>query len=260
VFHFAFAAIGTVGAFVAALFASAIKDWTGMLWGTLCGMAIAGALTALTYVAVYRPLTKRGASSGTTFVSSLAAGLIIEAALVIAVGPDNRSYVLGGFTTQAPILGFNLSGLHAFAFGSLIIVTGLCLVFMKGTRAGRQTEALISNSEQAELVGIRTGLMSVLLCVGLGALSVLAFVIQGMNSSLSLGGGIPLALFGVLAMLCGGVASIWGTALAGLLIGIVSGLAATVVPGQWSSTIVFVVAMIVILLRPTGATPGVSRA
>jgi branched-chain amino acid transport system permease protein len=257
VFHFAFAAIGTVGAFTAAVVATAMKEWTGLLVGTLLGMVIAGVLTALAYVAVYRPLTKRGASSGTTFVSSLALGLIIEAGLVVIAGPTNRTYVLGGFTTQTPILGLNVSGLHALAVGSLIVVTGICLLYMKRTRAGRQTEALISNVDQAELVGIRTGLMSVLLCVGLGALSVIAFVIQGMNSSLSIGGGVPLALFGVLAMLCGGVANIWGTAIAGLLIGIVGGLAATVVPGQWSSTIVFVVAMIVVLIRPNSGAPRV---
>ena len=74
-----------------------------------------------------------------------------------------------------------------------------------------------------------------------------------MNSTLSLEGGVPLALFGVLAMLCGGVNKIWSTALAGLLIGVVDGVAATFVPGQWADGVVFVIAIAIVLLRPNSA-------
>lgn len=254
VFHFAFAAIGTAGAFLAVVIAGTAPTPTSMFLGVFAGMLLAGVLTAATYVAVYRPLTRRGATSGTTFVASLAVGLIIEAGMVVAFGPGNRTFSLGTFTRQVDILGLHLSGLHALAASGIVIVTGLSLFYMKGTGWGRQTEAIISNIEQAELVGIRSGLMSLVLCTVLGGLSVLAFVLQGINSSLSLAGGVPLALFGVLAMLCGGVASILGTAIAGVLIGVVGGLAATLVPGQWSSTIVFVIAMVVVLVRPSGGT------
>jgi branched-chain amino acid transport system permease protein len=260
VFHFAFAAIGTVGAYLAAAVAVQVPGLGGLALGALIGGLVAAVLTAICYVAVYRPLTARGASSGTTFVSSLALGLIIEAGLAVVLGPSNRTIPLGDFARQVSILGLSLSGLHLLAVGSLVVVTALALVYMNLTRAGRQTEAIISNLEQAELVGIRTGVLSTVLCAVLGAVSVIAFLIQGMNSSLSISGGVPLALFGVLAMLCGGVASIWGTAISGLLIGVVAGIAATLVPGQWSSTIVFVVAMVVILVRPTTTTRKVRSA
>lgn len=260
VFHFAFAAIGTVGAFIAAAIAIQMPGVGGLLLGTVAGMVVAAVLTAICYVAVYRPLTTRGASSGTTFVSSLALGLIIEAGLVVFLGPSNRTLPLGDFARQTDILGLKVSGLHLLAVGSVVVVTAAALLYMNYTRAGRQTEAIISNLEQAELVGIRTGLLSTLLCAVLGGVSVIAFLVQGMNSSLSISGGVPLALFGVLAMLCGGIASIWGTAISGLLIGVVAGIAATLVPGQWSSTIVFVVAMAVVLIRPTTTTRKVRAA
>jgi branched-chain amino acid transport system permease protein len=254
VFHFAFAAIGTSGAYLAAVLVGASSDWVRLVFGVICGMALSGALTTSCYIAVYRPMSRRGATSGTTFVSSLALGLIIEAVLVILVGPGNRIYPLGTFEVQKSVLGMQVSGLNILAICVLIVTTALCSTFMKATPAGRQTEAVISNIDHAELVGIRSGLLTALLCAGLGALSVPAFVVQGMNSSLSISDGVPLALFGVLAMLCAGIANIWGTALAGLLIGIVAALSATVVPGQWSSTIVYGFAMIVVLIRPDGAT------
>ena len=254
VFHFAFAAIGTCGAYVAVTIAGSSTNGLTIALGVVCGMVLAGVLTALSYFAVYRPIIRRGATSGTTFVSSLAIGLIVEAGLVIVIGPASSTFNLGGFDVDKTFFSIlHVSGLNGLAILLLVVVTLVCVWFMKRTAAGRQTEAIISNIEQAEIVGIRTGMMTVLLCFGLGALSVLAFVLQAMNSTLSIEGGVPLALFGVLAMLCGGVSNIWGTAVAGLLIGVVDGVAATFVPGQWADTIVFVVAVIIVLIRPGGA-------
>jgi branched-chain amino acid transport system permease protein len=262
VFHYAFAAIGTAGAYLAATVAGSNSgSGTGeVIGGILSGMVLAGVLTALCYVGVYRPLSRRGASSGTTFVAALALGLIIEAAQVVVTGPDNKAFNLAGFTQQSNILGMHLSGLHFMALALLVVVSGICWIYMKHTRYGRQTEAIISNIEQAELVGIRSGLVTVVVCFGLGALSVLAFVIQGINSSVSIAGGVPLTLFGVLAMLCGGIASIWGTTIAGLLIGVVGGLAASLIPGQWSSVVVFVIAMAFVLIKPSSSSLKVGTA
>ena len=73
-----------------------------------------------------------------------------------------------------------------------------------------------------------------------------------MDSSVSFGGAIPLTLFAVLAMLLGGVESIAGTAIAGVGIGILEGVIADLVPGQWSSTAVFLIAILLILYAPNG--------
>jgi branched-chain amino acid transport system permease protein len=251
VFHFAFAAIGTAGALIAARIVSSLgPSWHSVVIGLAAGMAIAGLLTALCADFVYRPLINRGATSGTTFVSSLALGLIIEAIVVVVGGPESQSFSLTAFTEQTSYSGIRLSGLHVLAVALSVGVAAAAGLFMRGTPVGRQTEALISNPEQAELVGIRTGALSVTLCATLGATSVLGFSLQGMNSSVSLQGGVPLTLFGVLAMLCGGVTSVERTAIAALLIGVVSGISSSLVPGQWASSIVFIAATVLILIRP----------
>jgi branched-subunit amino acid ABC-type transport system permease component len=188
--------LGSAYAIAARIVSSLGPSWQSVVIGLAAGMAIAGLITALCADFVYRPLINRGATSGTTFVSSLALGLIIEAIVVVIGGPESRSFSLAAFTEQTSYSGIRLSGLHVLAVVLSVGVAAAAGLFMRGTPIGRQTEALISNPEQAELVGIRTGALSVTLCAALGAISVLGFSLQGMNSSVSLQGGVPLTLFG----------------------------------------------------------------
>lgn len=260
VFHIAFASIGSLGAVVAVVVSGSTGGWFQITAAIALGVVVAAVATGFLYYALYRPLVRRGATSGITFISSLGASLLISAIVAIVAGPQDRTFNSGGFTQQSEYAGISLSGLHVAALVSLILVATVSVMFLRRTRAGRQTQALISSSDQAELVGIRVKLLSILVCGGVGGLSVLAFVIQGLNSTVSLAAGLPLTLFGVLAMMCGGVDNVIGTAVAGLLIGVVGALSASLVPGQWSSTIVFVLAMVFIVLRPSGGLGGVRAA
>ncbi|CAB4960024.1 unannotated protein [freshwater metagenome] len=252
VFHISFAAIGTLGAVVAVAVSGTSGSWTAITLGIIAGAAVAAVVTAAAFLALYRPLIRRGASAGITFIASLGAFMVIEAVVAIVAGPDDRKFSVMGFTRQSEVLGLKLSGLHVASLALFVLVAAAISFYFAKTRAGRQTRALIGNPEQAELVGIRVLLISTLMCAAMGGISIVAFAVNGMNSSVTFAGSLPLTLFGVLAMMLGGVDNLVQTGIAGLAVGAVGGLAAAILPGQWSSTIVFALAMVYIVIRPTG--------
>jgi branched-subunit amino acid ABC-type transport system permease component len=261
VFHIAFGSIGTLGVYVAVSLAGNASSF-GVITSTVFVGMLVGMLTTIAVVAlVYQPLTNRAANSGSTFVSSLAVALVIQAVVVLIFGADNRSFAIDSFVLRHNIGGFGISEFHVVTIALAVVVVAGLNAFINRTRFGQQIRALAANREQAELVGIRSRLVVSVACGAAGLLSVIAFVLLGMNGAVVATGGTQLTLFAVLATIAGGSGSIVGTALVGAGLGLLGGISGAAVPGEWSTTVVFVCAVVLILFRPQGiSAPTAKRA
>ncbi len=256
VFHFAFAAIGALGSFVAVGFAGPAGGVGRIVVGVVLGILVGGAATAVVYITVYTPLTRRGADAATKFVASLGINIVLTAIVLLLFGGGDRTFSVTSYTRQRDVLGYGVSALDLTVY---LTTVGMALLFrnvLGRTRVGHRMRAYISNPEQAALVGIRTGFLATGACVVLGGLSVISFVFVGMNSTIVLGTETQITLFAILAMIVGGVGSLAWTAVVGVLLGMVDGAAGTVIPGQWSTVVVFALAVLAILARPQGIAPA----
>jgi branched-chain amino acid transport system permease protein len=251
VFHLAFGAIGTLGAYVAVSM-SGDGSVASVLGGLLLGMVVAGGVTALVVALVYQPMVRRGADAGITFVASLALSFILQSGVLLLFGPANRSFPLEWFVRQQSVGSFGISWSYASAVAAALVITALVSLAITRTRAGHQYVAVASSSEQAEIVGIRARWVEIAACAVAGAVSVIAFWFVGVQSSVIASGGTQLTLLAVLAVLAGGAKSVWGTSLIGFAIGVLSGLTASVIPGEWSLTVVFVIVVALVLAKPGG--------
>jgi branched-chain amino acid transport system permease protein len=260
VFHLACGSIGTAGAYVAVAIASTHSSSGAVVGGSVVGALLGGLLTWLAVALVYERLSRRGASTGMTFVASLGLTLLIEAAVELVFGASDRSFSVDAFTLDHSVLGYQVSSFEAVEVGLMLIVVGLVTYVLSRTRIGFHIRALAASREQAQLLGIRTGVIAVGACTVLGALSVVAFILYGMAGSVVSTSGEQLTLYAVLGALAGGVANPIRCAGAGLAIGIISSVGAAYLPGQWAVVLVFVIAVIVILARPrvVGAPAGVA--
>jgi branched-subunit amino acid ABC-type transport system permease component len=252
VFHIAFGSIGTLGTYVAVALAGSNGSLAHIVSSVALGALVAGAATVAVVVLVYRPLIRRGADSGATFVSSLGLATLIEALVILGFGANDRSFSVDSFVRRHDVGGFGISNFHVVGVGLAVVVVIALILLVDHTRFGHQLRAVASSREQADLVGIRSGVVATTACALAGALSVIAFVLVGMNGAVVATGGTQLTLFAVLAVIAGGVGRFWGTAILGFALGVLSGVSGTVFPGQWSATAVFVCALVLILLRPRG--------
>ena len=148
-----------------------------------------------------------------------------------------------------------LSYPYLWAFIVALIVVIFLVVFIKYTKAGLRMRASAENQYVAQSLGVNVagvGAMAWALC---GVLAVIGGFFLGNITGISLN----LSAFGLKALpvvLLGGLESLPGAVVAGLIVGILESLAAAyidpIIGGGFSETFPFVILVIVLLFRPQG--------
>lgn len=150
---------------------------------------------------------------------------------------------LGGFRVRSASIGTSLIAILAF-----LVLLG----FLRRTLVGKAVRSIIQNEVGAELCGIDATRTRTLIVVLSGMLAGLAGVAQGLFSSLGTEMGVEFTILGLIVAVVGGVRSINGTLVAGVLLGIVNAFASYYVGTYLAFIILLLAAMITILVRPSG--------
>jgi len=126
-------------------------------------------------------------------------------------------------------------------------------LFVKFTRLGRAMRATAQDPTAAKLMGIDTDrVIGATFALG-GGLGGAASVVYGLYvNTVSYQMGFQNGLYAFTAAVLGGIGSIPGAVLGGLLIGLVRAWGSAYVGERWSGALVFVVLIVVLVFRPTG--------
>jgi branched-chain amino acid transport system permease protein len=134
---------------------------------------------------------------------------------------------------------------------SVVVVIGVHLLLTR-TAIGRSMRAVSENAELAGLVGIRVRrVIRVVWLLG-AALAALAGVSAGLIVQIRPEMGLDLLLPLFAAAILGGIGSVPGAMLAGLIIGLSEAIAVEVIGAEWRAAISFVILVVVLLIRPQG--------
>ncbi len=132
------------------------------------------------------------------------------------------------------------------------LMIGLTL-FVKFTRLGTAMRATEQNQTAAALMGIHVDRVIALTFAIGGALAGAASVIYGLYiNTVSFQMGFQNGLYAFTAAVLGGIGSIPGAVLGGLLIGLVRSLGSAYIGEKWTSALVFGILIIILVFRPSG--------
>jgi len=186
-------------------------------------------------------------------------GLILSNILMMAFTSDYRilttayssaSFTLGGISVSQPLL-------RSFLV-TLVLTAGLGL-FLRYTDLGQAIRATAQDRDAAQLMGIHVKRMSIL-AFGLGtALAGAAGALVAPTYYIypQAGGSFTLKAFVITVL--GGMGSIPGAALGGLIIGVAESLAGAYLSSGWKEVVVYALFLVVLLVKPSGLM-GRSRA
>jgi len=133
-----------------------------------------------------------------------------------------------------------------------LAVGAALLAFLGLTTFGRGIRSVIQDETGSRLVGINPSFVRSVVFVLSGALAGIVAVTQSMNGPLTVNGGFELTTFALIVTVVGGLGSVAGAFLAGVLLGIVNALSAHYI-GQYYTTIILLgAAALTILVRPRG--------
>ena len=175
--------------------------------------------------------------------------IIFENAALFVWGsfPRSLSVIEQGFEIGGIYIGITRLGLLVL---SAVILLGFHL-FLTRTWVGMAIRAMVQTRDAAIVAGVDTEKIACLaFAVSSGIVAMAAALLMALFSVEPGSGGYYL-LFGFLVTVMGGPGNLWGSFLAGCLIGIISAVAMFLNPGM-HDTVIFVSFVLVLLIRPYG--------
>jgi branched-chain amino acid transport system permease protein len=223
--------------------------------GLLVGMAVAGGVVILTQRYVYEPL--KNAGSIELLITSIGVALAYRAVVQILFGSSQRTYEIArqgrmGWLSEATGIALTPRDVVVVVLTAVLVV-GLHAL-LQYTTLGRKMRATADNPNLARVSGIRT--REVILAMWLigGGLAAAGGVFLGIDTLVRPRMGFDLLLVVFAAVILGGIGSVYGAMLGGLVIGMAHELTPAIpfVPVEYASAVAFVLMVVILLVRPSG--------
>ncbi len=249
IFHFAHGATYALAGY-AFVFASRL----GLAWplGGLFALLVAIGFGLFLESAVYRPIQRHHGAFFTVFVAAFGVVIVVQSLIELSFG---RAFVAIStpLTRAHEILpGLYVARVFWVAIAVAIVLFALLGSFLARARTGIGLRALSENPDLLRAFGLSARRLSALAFALGSALAVPGAVLGAATTGLSPGVGAHVMLISLAASVVGGIGSLRGAALAGLLLGIVETMVVAFLDTQWSEAAGFVVLFVFILVRPSG--------
>ncbi len=199
----------------------------------------------------YKPL--RGASPLAVLITAIGVSYLLQSLAQIIFGSANKMVMVYDFGAIT-FLGANVQVSALVTLGVAFVVMTALTLFVKYTRTGRAMIAVSEDKGAAQLMGIDVNkIITITFAIGsaLAALAGLFYLFKAPSISSTLGAMPGIKAF--TAAVIGGIGSIPGAMLGGLLLGIVECISYKITAiAPYTDAIEFSILIIILLVRPTG--------
>ncbi|MBR6650660.1 MAG: branched-chain amino acid ABC transporter permease [Clostridia bacterium] len=199
----------------------------------------------------YKPL--RGASPLAVLITAIGVSYLLQSLAQIIFGSANKMVTVYDFGSIS-FLGVTVQVSALVTLACTIVVMIALTLFVKCTRVGRAMIAVSEDKGAAQLMGINVnGIITITFAIGsaLAALAGLFYLLKAPTISSTLGAMPGIKAF--TAAVIGGIGSIPGAMLGGILLGMVECISYKITAiAPYTDAIEFSILIIILLVRPTG--------
>ncbi len=201
----------------------------------------------------YKPL--RGASSLSVLITAIGVSYFLQNAALIIFGADTKSFQS---VINVPALTFGdgavtVSGVTIVTVLSCIVILILLTTFINKTKTGQAMLAVSEDKGAATLMGINVNrTIAVTFAIGSALAAIAGVLLCSAYPTLSSTTGAMPGIKAFVAAVFGGIGSIPGAMIGGIVLGVIENLSKAYISSQLSDAIVFSVLIIVLLVKPTG--------
>ena len=210
-------------------------------------------LGVLVEAIAYKPL--RGASSLSVLITAIGVSYFLQNAALHVFGADSKT-----FTSLVNIPSISLmdgeliiSGVTIASIVTCIIVMIVLTWFINKTKTGQAMLAVSEDTGAATLMGISVNrTITVTFAIGSALAGIAGVLLCSAYPTLSSQTGAMPGIKAFTAAVFGGIGSIPGAMIGGMVMGIVENLSKAYISSQLSDAIVFALLIIILLVKPTG--------
>jgi branched-chain amino acid transport system permease protein len=245
--HFAHGSLAMFGGYLTFVFSTSMG--LSFFASIAMAMPVGAVMGMLIERLAYRPV--RDAPHINAFIIALGLTMMLEGGNLLLFGADQ-------VIIQTPYQQvFDFGGIFVAQLRMVVIVTAVTLVaivtlLLLKTKTGKSVRAVAQNRHAAELMGVNVNLVSSVVFAISSALGVAAGALIGALLALAPGVGESFAVKGFAVLILGGLGSLPGAILGGLVLGVSESLAAGFLSSAYKDVISFLIMILVLLVMPQG--------
>lgn len=201
----------------------------------------------------YKPLRKAPALA--VLITAIGVSYFLQNLALLIFGADTKS-----FTSVITVHSLKLAGGKLTISGETLVTIPLCLIimtvltiFVRKSKTGRAMSAVSEDKAAAVLMGINVNkTIAITFAIGSALAAVASILLFSSYPSLTSTSGAMPGIKAFVAAVLGGIGSIPGAMIGGIVLGIIEILSRAYISSQLADAIVFMVLIVVLLVKPTG--------
>jgi branched-chain amino acid transport system permease protein len=220
--------------------------------GILASIVVCTCLGLTIEKIAYKPLRK-AASPLAVLITAIGVSYFLQNAALLVFGSDTKMFTSVVPFQTIPVGPFIIPGTTIVSIVVSVILVAALQTFINKTKPGQAMLACSQDRDAASLMGISVnGTISLTFAIGSAMAAIAGVLLCSAYPALSPTTGAMPGIKAFVAAVFGGIGSIPGAMIGGLVLGVIEILARSYISSQLSDAIVFSVLIIVLLFRPTG--------
>ena len=250
--NFAHGDVIMIGAYVTLM--GMTKSGLSPIVSVLIAVVVCTALGMVIERVAYKPL-RNAASPLAVLITAIGVSYLLQNVALLIFGANAQS-----FPSAVKWEGISLADGALNVSGETIVTIVICVVimvvlmtFIKKSKAGQAMRAVSEDKGAAQLMGINVnGTIALTFAIGSALAAIAGVLLCSAYPSLTPYTGAMPGIKAFVAAVFGGIGSIPGAFIGGILLGIIEILGKAYISSQMADAIVFAVLIVVLLVRPTG--------
>ena len=217
----------------------------------VCAILICTTMGVVTEKVAYKPL--RGASPLAVLITAIGVSYLLQSVAQLIFGSKSQTVTIGNYgTVKLGSADISVATLLTLGIGAIIMIS--LQLFVRKTRLGRAMLAVSEDRGAAQLMGVNVNMIiTTTFAIGsaLAAFASLFYLMQIPSVSPTLGAMPGIKAF--TAAVIGGIGSIPGAMLGGMLLGVVEKISLSIpVLAPYTTAVEFALLIVILLVRPIG--------